>query len=537
MMERYSKKLIQNEPFALIVSLIVIAIPAYGQLFDDSWTFTVGGQTVQANDDGSFHIPNIAAPDQFGLGGPGTPPDFVSDDFVRVIGTSTANGVTRYAFSEPFQFSQGETFIIGEMTITDTPMPLPTKIVLTAVSDLIPTGDTTQLTVTGTLPDGSTTDLTLRSLWTVYRTSNPAVASVGENGLVTSVTPGVAFITAVNEGATSVKRLTVTADILNTTIQGFVQLEDGSALSGASVTTPFGDSTTTSGDGSFSFSVQVPSEGGARVTASAIVAGSLLAGSSGVLEVIPDGLTDAGIVVMTSSRLWGSVPQTGQLVIVDTATGATQEVATIPVNDEGEVGFFGNITEIEWSPDDSALYATTGGGNSLILTIDPATGDVLSSTPHPFGGLNGLAFDANGNLLATFVPSSQLQSSLVQVDLATGQLTTIGATGFNNIGGLAFDAAGTLFGITSSNQIPPALLSIDPSTGQGSVIATTNLEAEASSLEIDASGRLLTGASDGNFYEINPVTGAATLIGPMGVEKLSGLSIGPPSPVPPGPVD
>ena len=60
---------------------------------DETWTVSVNGQTVQVNSDGSFRIPNIPAPDQFGVSGPGSPPDFLSDDFLRVVGVSTAGGV------------------------------------------------------------------------------------------------------------------------------------------------------------------------------------------------------------------------------------------------------------------------------------------------------------------------------------------------------------------------------------------------------------------------------------------------------------
>ena len=120
-------------------------------------------------------------------------------------------------------------------------------------------------------------------------------------------------------------------------------------------------------------------------------------------------------------------------------------------------------------------------------------------------------------------------SQPVRVDTSTGQLTIIGPTGFGVIGGLAFDHDGKLFGITSNQSVPPVLLLIDPQTGQASVVVQTDLQQEASSLEIDANGRLLTAGDDGNLYEINSRTGVSSLIGPMGVSKLSGLSFGPPS--------
>lgn len=505
----------------LAIILTANSVSTHGQSLDRSWTVTVKGQSIQANDDGSFHLPNVSAPDNFGPGGPGTAPDLASDDFVRAIGVSRAGGQTRYAFSDPFQFRQGQTFIIGDMTITDTPPPFPTSISIAAASTLLPVSETAQLTVTGTLLDGSTTDVTPRTSWTTYRTSNPAVATVGQDGLVTAMAPGIVFMTAINEGATAVKRLNVTAAVQMTIVEGFVVLADGTSVAGATVTTPFGDSTTTSSDGSFSFEIEIPSEGKLRLTASATVSAELLGGSSGNLEVIANGFTDAGVIVISPSTLWGSVPQSRQIVSVDPATGATQLVATITEATD-------NITEIEWSPDGSTLFATTGGGSSTIYTVDPKTGAILTSVSHPFGALNGLAFDAEDNLFGTQVGGPEESSELVRVNTATGALTTIGSTGFFIIGGLAFDDSGRLFGITSSNQsTPPNLLTINTDTGQVSVIAATDIPSEASSLEFDATGRLLTGASDGNLYEIDPETGVSTLIGPMGIDKLSGLSLGP----------
>ena len=45
------------------------------------------------------------------------------------------------------------------------------------------------------------------------------------------------------------------------------------------------------------------------------------------------------------------------------------------------------------------------------------------------------------------------------------------------------------------------------------------------SLAFTADGRLVVGGGDGNLYELDPVTGASTLIGPTGVEVVSGMSL------------
>ena len=58
----------------------------------------------------------LALTDQFGSGGPGTAPDFFSDDFLRVVATSVEDGVTRYAFNDPFQITQGQLFEVDSLT-------------------------------------------------------------------------------------------------------------------------------------------------------------------------------------------------------------------------------------------------------------------------------------------------------------------------------------------------------------------------------------------------------------------------------------
>src|SRR5258706_15352058 len=83
--------------FPIGLAIFVGSFHTLAQL-NDSWTTTVNGQTIQVNPDGSFRIPNISAPDQFGPEGPGSRPDFLSDDFVRLTGSSTKDGVTRYVF-------------------------------------------------------------------------------------------------------------------------------------------------------------------------------------------------------------------------------------------------------------------------------------------------------------------------------------------------------------------------------------------------------------------------------------------------------
>lgn len=236
--------------------------------------------------------------------------------------------------------------------------------------------------------------------------------------------------------------------------------------------------------------------------------------------------------------LLGSVPGSNWLVRVDPATGFTAVSAVI-------TGAPWNVTEIEFSPDNTTLYAATGGGSSRLLTLDPLTGDVLTSVAHASGALQGLEFDGSGVLLGTFFNSS-LVARLMEVNTVTGALTERGSTGLGfPLGGLAFDPDfAFLYAISSSGGLgptPPRLYSLDPSNGVATLQTVTELPGEASSLEVLPDGRIITACDNGALYEIDPESGHVTEIGPLvTVNKLSGLSMGvlpPPPPCCPGDAD
>jgi hypothetical protein len=97
---------------------------------------------------------------------------------------------------------RGSTNIPGIVFGAVTPPPVSIKIA-SSLTVLTTVGQNTQLTVTGTMPDGTLQDLSTQELGTLYISSNPAIATVSADGLVTAVSRGKAIITARNEGATA----------------------------------------------------------------------------------------------------------------------------------------------------------------------------------------------------------------------------------------------------------------------------------------------------------------------------------------------
>ena len=274
---------------------------------DETWTLMVNGQAVQAEPDGTFRIPNIASPDQLPLGIPGVRPccDFLGDEPIRVIGFSTFNGITRYAFSEPFRISRGVTFRIERLTIGLDPPPFPVAISITVDMPTLTTlGETAQATVLGTLLDGITQiDVTEASEGTVYRTSNPSIATVDENGLVTAIGAGQAFITATNSGATTVTRVFIIPGDPLTTLEGFVQFLDGEPVERAEVSIlALPGTAITDADGFFSIP-DLPSQLGQPFTvrASVVFNQQSFVGTAAQVEPVPGMITDAGIITVLTT--------------------------------------------------------------------------------------------------------------------------------------------------------------------------------------------------------------------------------------------
>lgn len=161
-------------------------------------TATLMNRAVQINPDGTFTIPNVPVDQGFYR--------------VRIICKNPDQSTTEAASAFLSLVPNGETQI-GPLTFGQID-PAPVSIALSAPNSALSTlGQTAQLTVQGTLPDGSSKDLSTQALGTLYVTSNPKIATVSADGLVTAVSRGQVIITARNEGATATLALSVNTPV------------------------------------------------------------------------------------------------------------------------------------------------------------------------------------------------------------------------------------------------------------------------------------------------------------------------------------
>jgi hypothetical protein len=177
---------------AALTLIVVLAAGSATAQLNDHCVVSVLNRATTPDANGAWILTDI--PSNFGA--------------VRARATCTENGVTRFGQSGYFEVKPDG--IVSDVVIAfDSPVSVPNTLSLNAPTTSIQkTGDSTQIAITATMADGTTKDLTTDP-GTTYRTTNPNVATVSPNGVVTAQGSGVALISVVNEGAIGVIRISV----------------------------------------------------------------------------------------------------------------------------------------------------------------------------------------------------------------------------------------------------------------------------------------------------------------------------------------
>lgn len=169
---------------AWILSLFICADSLQAQAMD-LCTVTANGMTATVRPDGSFEIPNVPA---------GT-------NLIRVEAVCDLYGVKLYSVSDFFEVVEDQVIQVGLQDFTLLPPPSVVSIGAMASAPTLTTkGQTAQLLVTAEMSDTTQQDLTARAQGSTYRSSNPNVLTVDQEGLVSAVGSGAAFVTITNQG-------------------------------------------------------------------------------------------------------------------------------------------------------------------------------------------------------------------------------------------------------------------------------------------------------------------------------------------------
>lgn len=152
----------------------------FAQQLDDNCVVSILNRTIQVDKDGSWSMPNV--PSTMGQ--------------IRARATCVRNGATTSGQTDYFNITNNGITEVGEIKFGSLD-PIPTALVITVPNPtLTSAGATTQLSVTSQYSDGSSNDVTASSSGVNYSSSNPAVATVSANGLVTAVASGSIIVVA-----------------------------------------------------------------------------------------------------------------------------------------------------------------------------------------------------------------------------------------------------------------------------------------------------------------------------------------------------
>ncbi|HEX4966361.1 MAG TPA: Ig-like domain-containing protein [Thermoanaerobaculia bacterium] len=160
---------------------------------DTTCTVSALNRSAPVEEDGSWTLLNVPANQ-----GP-----------VRVRATCVAGNQVRSGQSPLVAVQANGSVRVPVIDFTN-PSPIPARLDLSAsAASLTATGATAQVFATAIYPDEVEADVTPSSTGTVYRSSNPAIASVDAEGLVTAHSSGVVLVSAVNEGALGMVEIAV----------------------------------------------------------------------------------------------------------------------------------------------------------------------------------------------------------------------------------------------------------------------------------------------------------------------------------------
>ncbi len=168
------------------------ASPAQAQLTDQCVVSALN-RAAPVESDGTWVLPNVPA--NFGQ--------------VRVRATCVDGQTVRSGESELINVPVGGVIRVPDISFA-VPSSIPFSITVSSPAEVLTApGQAVQLTVIALYPDGSSAEVSTAVAGTSYTVSNPALATVDPEGLVTAVTSGTVLVTAMHEGAIDVIRLQV----------------------------------------------------------------------------------------------------------------------------------------------------------------------------------------------------------------------------------------------------------------------------------------------------------------------------------------
>ncbi len=171
---------------------------------------------------------------------------------------------------------------------------------------------------------------------------------------------------------------------------------------------------------------------------------------------------------------------------------------------------------------DGTLYTTytDGSGNAQLAIVSPTTGAIVSTIGDLGVPLTALEIDGTGQMWGVGYENQSVNDTfLYRINKETAAITPVGDTGVSFTMDLSFDPSGNLYSTVANN-----LYQLNLSTGASTLVATITgvpsggKDGGVMGIMHDTDGTLYATeyVVASPLYEINPITGVATVIGNTG---------------------
>ena len=156
------------------------------------------------------------------------------------------------------------------------------------------------------------------------------------------------------------------------------------------------------------------------------------------------------------------------------------------------------------------------GSSGTVYAIDAGTASytalaTLSSATAV--GFNSATYDsASGRTIA----HDYTNAKLWEMDVCDGTMSEIGATGVGNTCGIVFGPGGLLYGLDTSSD---SLVTLDPATGAATLVGSLGIALGSCGLAYDCASDTLIGvdSAGAQLFYVDATTGAATTKLPLGI--------------------
>ena len=180
---------------------------------------------------------------------------------------------------------------------------------------------------------------------------------------------------------------------------------------------------------------------------------------------------------------------------------------------------------------DGTLYTTytDGSGNAQLAIVSPTTGAIVSTIGDLGVPLIALEIDGTGQMWGVGYENQSVNDTfLYRINKETAAITPVGDTGVSFTMDLSFDPSGNLYSTVANN-----LYQLNLSTGASTLVATITgvpsggKDGGVMGIMHDTDGTLYATeyVVASPLYEINPITGVATVIGNTGFDFPHGGDI------------